>query len=90
MAPVKHPLEFERLVALAKPVAYDPERSLKDQLRAVEALQRQSKEAEELLDLENAYVYLGRAATVALDYLPLHSQYDMMTQKQQSELSKVR
>jgi hypothetical protein len=90
MAPVKNPCPFEDLVELAKPITYDPQRSFKDQLRAIDVLRGQSQDSREGGDLENAYIYLGRAAAVINDHLPHHSQYNMLTVKQQTDLANVR
>lgn len=90
MAPVKHPRPFEDLLELAKPITYDAQRSFKDQLRAIDVLRAQSQDARDDGDLENAYIYLGRAAAVINDHLAAHSQYNMLTAKQQTDLANVR
>jgi len=90
MPPVKYPHPFEDLVELAKPVTYDPQRSFKDQLRAIDVLRGQSQDSREEGDLENAYIYLGRAAAVINEHLAHHSQYNMLTAKQQTDLANVR
>lgn len=89
MAPVKHPLPFDDLLEVAKPITYDPQRSFKDQLRAIDVLRSQSQDARDEGDIENAYIYLGRAAAVINDHLPSHSQYNMLTAKQQNDLANV-
>lgn len=90
MPPVKHPHPFGDLVELAKPITYDPQRSFKDQLRAIDVLRGESQDSRDEGDLENAYIYLGRAAAVINDHLPHHSQYNMLTAKQQTDLASVR
>lgn len=91
MPPAKYPLPFGDLVALSKPTAYDPQRSFKDHLRAIDVLMEQSEDSQEEGDLENEYIYLGRAAAIINDHLPLHSQYyNTLTAKRQADLANVR
>ena len=90
MPPVKHPHPFEDLVELAKPITYDPQRSLKEQFSAVDLLRRRSEVCRDEGDLENQYIYLGRAAAIINEHLPHHSQYNMITAKRQAHLAKVR
>lgn len=90
MSPVKEPQPLQTLIELTVPTTYDPERTFKEQLRAIEVLRELSHQAHEQGDLENAFVYLGRAASLVNNYLPNHSQYDVLSAKQQTDLAKVR
>lgn len=90
MPPVKRPHPLDYLQELARRPTYDPRRSLKDQLRAIEVLKGWSLASREENDLENAYIYLGRATVIVNEHLPDHSQYNMITAKQQDDLSNVR
>lgn len=90
MLPVKHPRPFDYLEELAKRTSYDPQRTLKDQVRAIDALRDWSEASQAKGDLENAYIYLGRAATVIKDHLPHHPQYHSLTVQQHADLANVR
>ncbi|KAF9518748.1 hypothetical protein BS47DRAFT_1312974 [Hydnum rufescens UP504] len=87
MAPTGRLRSFEEIEELSKPTAYDPERSFKDQLRAIDTLRDQSFEHRQKGDLENAYIFMARAAGVVLDKLPFHSQYDILSAKQKTDLA---
>lgn len=87
----KQARSFDELLVIAKRISYDPARSLKDQLRAVEALRKHAEQCEDTKgELEDAFVYLYRSATIVNDYLPKHYQYGILTPKQQADLAKVR
>ncbi|KAF8336547.1 uncharacterized protein EI90DRAFT_2911604, partial [Cantharellus anzutake] len=90
MAPTQRPRSLDELRELSRPNTYDPERSFKDQLRAIDALRNQSIHHKEKDDLENAYIYMAQATAIMLDKLPYHSQYDtVLSSKQKSDLASV-
>lgn len=90
MAPLNPPLDFDDLRKLAEPSTYyDPHRSFEDQLLVIDFLRSQSQGAHDVGDIENEYVYLGRAAALMSDYLPSHSQYNLLTAEEQSDLANV-
>jgi STAM-binding protein len=89
MAP-NRPRSFEEIEELSKPIAYDPERSFKDQLRAIDTLRDQSMQHRKKGDLENAFIFMGQAAGVVVEKLPSHSQYHILSAKQKTDLAAVR
>jgi USP8 dimerisation domain len=90
MAPTGRLRSFEEIEELvSKPTAYDPERSFKDQLRTIDKLRDKCFEHRQKGDLENAYIFMARAAGVVLDKLPFHSQYDILSAKQKTDLAAV-
>ena len=90
MAPTNRPRSFEEIEELSKPTAYDPERSFKDQLRAIDTLRDQSIYHRKKGDLENAFIFMARAAGVVVEKLPFHSQYDILSDQQKIDLAAVR
>lgn len=90
MPPVKRPHPFEYIKELATHAPFDPELSLKDQLNAIDDLADRSQSFKDDDDLENAYISLGRAATIINVHLPNHSEYDMLPSKERVGLTIVR
>src|SRR5258707_7392205 len=90
MAHTHHPRSLDELTELSRPTTYDPGRSFKDQLRAIDALRNQSIHHKEKNDLESAYIYMAQAAAIMLKKLPYHSQYDILTPRQKKDLASVR
>jgi USP8 dimerisation domain len=88
MAPTGRLRSLEEIEELSKLTAYDPERSFKDQLRALDALRKQSFEHRAKGDVENAYIFMARAAGI-VDKLPFHSQYDILSANQKTTLTAV-
>ena len=80
---------INELKDLAKPSAYDPSRSFKDQLRAVKLLRDKSDQYRQDGDYESTYIYIARAATLIIAKLPVHPQYDILSAKQKTDLAAV-
>ena len=83
------PRSIEKLRALARPATYDSDRSFKDQLHAIGVLRSQSILHHKKGDLENAFLYMARAAALILEKLPSHAQYDILSSKQKIDLAAV-
>ncbi|KAF8982630.1 hypothetical protein BDQ17DRAFT_1262044 [Cyathus striatus] len=71
------PSSIADLVARAMDGLWDDSKELKHFLRLAEKYRREGKEYYEKGDLENAFVYFAKAATLVLDKIPTHRDYDV-------------
>lgn len=83
------PYSIAELAKISEPTSYDSSRSIKDQLRAVETLRKQGQQHRQEGDYQSAFVYLARAATVVLEKLPTHPQYNSLNAEQKGALKDV-
>ncbi|KAG8986260.1 hypothetical protein FRB94_004472 [Tulasnella sp. JGI-2019a] len=86
-ASVSRPRTIQELASLATTETYDPSRSLKDSLRAADALRQQGKVAMQNGDLESAFVNTARAVTIIVEKIPKHPDYLKLTSQQKQNLA---
>lgn len=86
---VSRPRTIQELASLATTETYDPSRSLKDSLRAADALRQQGKLSLQNGDLEAAFVNTARAVTIIVEKIPRHPDYLRLTSQQKQNLAFV-
>lgn len=70
---------------------FDERAPLKQHLRTAEKYRKEGKELAKQGDLENAFVLLAKAATLVLEKLPAHREYQaVLSAEQQNNLALVR
>lgn len=69
--------------------SYDPSRSLKDSLRAADALRQRGNQALTENDLETAFVNMARAGTIIVEKIPKHPDYLKLRADQRQNLASV-
>ncbi|PPQ79036.1 hypothetical protein CVT25_002345 [Psilocybe cyanescens] len=72
----RRPASIAELAERAKVDVWDDSREFKHHLRAAEKYRREGKECAKKGDLETAFVQLARAATLVLEKLPSHRDYN--------------
>lgn len=72
----RRPASIAELAERAKVDMWDESREFKHHLRAAERYRREGKECAKKGDLETAFVQLARAATLVLEKLPSHRDYN--------------
>jgi hypothetical protein len=87
----RRPPRISELSERALDNIYDENKPLKHYLKAAERYRRDAWDYNSKGDLENAFIYFARVATLALEYLPTHREYyTLLTQTQRSNLILVR
>lgn len=84
------PATIQELAELARDDPWDDRTNLKHFLRTAEKYRKEGKELARQGDVEAAFVYLAKAATLVLDKLPTHREYhNLLNSDQQRNLSLV-
>ncbi|KDR66414.1 hypothetical protein GALMADRAFT_1148554 [Galerina marginata CBS 339.88] len=76
--PAKRPSSIAELAEKAKDDGWDETKEFKQHLRIAEKYRKEGKECLKRGDLEGAFVELARAATLVLERLPSHRDYNTM------------
>lgn len=88
--PAKRPSSITELAQQALLDLWDDSKDFKYYLRVAEKYRKEGKEYGRKGDLENAFIQLARAATLVLEKLPNHRDYNtMLTSSQRHNLSLV-
>ena len=72
----KRPASIAELAEMAKLDLWDDTKDIKDYLRIANIYRKEGKECAKKGDLEGAFVQLARAATLVLEKLPMHRDYN--------------
>jgi len=89
--PAKRPSSIAELAEMAMLNLWDDSKDFKHYLRMAEKYRKEGKECAKKGDLEGAFVQLARAATLVLEKLPVHRDYNgILTANQRQNLSLVR
>jgi len=87
----KRPASIAELADKAMLDLWDDSKEFKHYLRVAERYRREGKECAKRGDLESAFVELARAATLVLEKLPLHREYNtVLNANQRHNLALVR
>jgi len=87
----KRPASIAELAEMALLNLWDDSKGFKHYLRMAEKCRKEGKECARRGDLEGAFVELARAATLVLEKLPMHRDYNgMLNANQRHNLSLVR
>ena len=87
----QRPASIAELAEMAMLDLWDDTKDFKHYLRMAEKYRKEGKEYVRKGDLESAFVELARAATLVLEKLPLHRDYNsMLNANQRHNLSLVR
>lgn len=85
------PASIGELAEYATRFEWDASRDLKHCLRMAESSRNRARAYQTAGDLESAFVFFARAATIALEKLPAHPQYSSaLTSSQRDNLGLVR
>ena len=87
----KRPASIAELAEMAMLDLWDDTKDFKHYLRMAEKYRKEGKDCARKGDLEGAFVALARAATLVLEKLPMHRDYNgMLNANQRQNLSLVR
>jgi STAM-binding protein len=87
----RRPASIAELAEMAMLDLWDDTKDFKHYLRMAEKYRKEGKECAKKGDLEGAFVELARAATLVLEKLPMHRDYNgMLNANQRQNLSLVR
>jgi hypothetical protein len=87
----KRPASLAELAEMAKLDLWDATKDFKDYLKIANIYRKEGKECTKKGDLEGAFVQLARAATLVLEKLPMHRDYNgMLNANQRQNLALVR
>jgi len=87
----RRPASIGELAERATQYEWDDSRDLKHCLRLAESARNRAKAYHSAGDLESAFVFYARAATIALEKLPAHPQYrSVLRDAQRDNLGLVR
>lgn len=87
----RRPTTISELSERALDNLYDENKPLKHYLKVAERYRRDARDYSSKGDLENAFIYFARAATLVLDKLPTHREYyTLLNQTQRGNLNLVR
>jgi len=87
----RRPATIPELAERALDNLWDDKANLKHYLRIAEKYRRDGKELAKQGDIESAFVLLAKAATLVLEKLPTHRDYQvLLTAEQQNNLALVR
>ena len=87
----RRPATITELAERALDNLYEEKKPLKHYLKLAERYRKDAKDYNSRGDLENAFIYFARAATLALDKLPTHREfYALLNPTQRSNLNLVR
>ena len=87
----RRPATISELSERALENLYDENKPFKHSLRIAEQSRKDARDYHSRGDLENAFIYFARAATLVLDKLPMHREfYTLLKPHQRSNLNLVR
>ena len=87
----RRPTTISELSERALDNLYDENKPLKHYLKVAERYRKDARDYNSKGDLENAFIYFARAATLVLDKLPTHREfYTLLNATQRSNLNLVR
>jgi hypothetical protein len=88
---LQRPATIGELAERAMKFEWDPTREFKHCLRMAERSRNQARAYQDKDDLEGAFIYYARAASIALEKMPTHPHYTTaLTEQQRENLGLVR